>query len=175
MTDRVLILTFTFIAAVAVGIPCQTAAYAQGASHHAPAAKGRPQAPGHAHSGGSALQPAIDAYLNRLRPKLYANWLLPDGNNNVEITATLDEKGNTEQTQVTSNPKNGTAEQAAADAFSKAQPLESLPSGIDKAKLVLGFISKADPHGDSSSNITTRFEQVQVEKKAPAASGSSDH
>jgi len=125
-----------------------------------------------AHPNNAALQTAVNAYLDRLRPKLYRNWLIPDGNNNVKIVATLDPSGTTDGVQVTSSPKNDPAEQAASDAFSKAQPLESLPGGLQKAKLELDFISKADPHGDSSSNINTTLIQVQADKPAAAAPAS---
>jgi hypothetical protein len=159
-----------FSAAIGTRATEQGAAIAQSAATKAqPAPKAKPTSAGHAHPASAALTPAINAYLNRLRPKLYSNWLLPDGNNNVKIVATLEASGTTEGVQVTSNPKSDAAEQAASDAFSKAQPLEGLPSGLERAKLVLDFVSKADPHGDSSSNIATSLEQLEKTASGPGA------
>lgn len=108
-----------------------------------------------------------NAYLARLRGKILNNWYLPDGKNSVEITATVNADGSIDQVQVTSTPKSDPAEQAASDAFSKAQPLEGLPAGMAKATIVLSFVSSADPHGDSSSNVTTKMTPQPAQTKTP--------
>jgi len=113
----------------------------------------------------TALQ---NAYLARLRGKIQNNWYLPDGKNHVEITAIVSSDGSIDSVQMVSTPKFDPAEQAAADAFSKAQPLELLPGAISKATLLMVFTSTADPHGDSSSNVTTKMTPIQTETKAPA-------
>ncbi|HEY9773580.1 MAG TPA: TonB C-terminal domain-containing protein [Planktothrix sp.] len=108
----------------------------------------------------AALGQAMGAYLNRLRPKLMNNWMVPDGNNTVTLIVTVEPDGSASEVQMSSKPKNEPAETAAASAFSKAQPLEALPSGVPQSKLTLSFISNADPHGDSSSNILTRLDPI---------------
>jgi len=122
------------------------------------------QAGAKAPSNGATVQ-VQNAYLGRLRSKLSNNWLLPDGSNRVELTATVNSDGTIEAVQVSSTPKNDSAEQSASDAFSKSQPLETLPSGIQSSKLTLVFTSKADPHGDSNSNINTKMEPIQNTNK----------
>ena len=125
---------------------------------------------GYAKSNGNSAQSSAlqNAYLARLRGKIQNNWYLPDGKNRVEITAIVSSDGSIDSVQMTSTPKCDPAEQAAADAFSKAQPLELLPGGIAKATVVMVFTSTADPHGDSSSNVTTKMTPIQTESKAPA-------
>jgi len=134
----------------------------------APAAK-----PAHKPAPGSGQRPAANngpsvevqnAYLARLRGKLGNNWMLPDGINRVEVTAMVNADGTVDTVKLVSTPKSDPAEQAAADSFSKSQPLETLPSGFAMARLILVFSSKADPHGDTSSNITSKFETVATPK-----------
>lgn len=105
---------------------------------------------------------ACSSYLDRLRSKMDSNWYLPDGTNHVTIKATVGQNGSVDNVEITSSPKSESAEQAANEAFLKAQPLESLPSGSgERVKLVLEFNSFADPHGDSRRTISSRIEEVR--------------
>lgn len=123
-----------------------------------------------AHGGASnANSAALNSYVNRLRSKLETNWLLPDGKNNVTISATVHGDGTCDNIEVSSSPKNAAAEASSQDALSKAQPLETLPAGINEAKLTLTFVSSADPHGDSSSNILTRLDPIAAPKPTGGA------
>ena len=121
----------------------------------------------------STSSAALVPYLNRLRSKLTNNWLIPDGKNSVTISATVHGDGSCENIQVSSVPKNDQAEASCSDAFSKSQPLEALPSGVNEGKLTLNFTSSADPHGDSSSNITTRLDPIAPPKAASDAAKAS--
>jgi hypothetical protein len=123
----------------------------------APAVK-RPAAP----AGNTA---ALNAYLNRLRAKLINGWLVPDGKNNVVVSATLNNDGTVEAFDTQGGDASG--KQSANDAFAKAQPFEALPAGVNKAKVKLSFISTADPHGDSSSNVVTEMTPVAEPKPQP--------
>lgn len=109
---------------------------------------------------------AYAAYLNRLRSKVYTGWNLPDGKNRVVITAVLQTDGTPGNVTVTSTPQNAKAEEAANDAFTKAQPFEALPSGTaPTAKLTITFDSTSTQH-DSSSGMNMRMDPI-----IPAASG----
>ncbi len=114
---------------------------------------------------------ACSSYLDRMRTKMDNNWYLPDGTNHVTIKATVGQNGAVDNVELTSSPKNESAEIAANEAFLKAQPLESLPQGSgDKVKLILDFESYADPHGDSRRTISSRIEEI----KGEAAQASSE-
>lgn len=105
---------------------------------------------------------ACSSYLDRLRSKMDSNWYLPDGTNHVTIKATVGQNGSVDNVEISSSPKSESAEQAANEAFLKAQPLESLPSGSgERVKLVLDFNSFADPHGDSRRTISSRIEEIR--------------
>ncbi len=106
----------------------------------------------------AADNPKVAVYLNTLTAKLLKNWLVPDGNNHVTITADLETDGKEMNIQAGSSPKNETAEKAALDCFNKCSPFEPLPSGVPLGKLAVHFDSTADPHGDSRSHITARFD-----------------
>lgn len=102
---------------------------------------------------------ALDAYLARLRPKLVNNWILADGKNHVEIKAVMHADGSVSDVTVKSIPNNVLAEQSANEAFAAAQPFEPLPSSVaTTACLSAIFDSSADPHGDSTSNISLRLD-----------------
>lgn len=110
------------------------------------------------------LNPAFAAYLGRLRAKINTNWLLPDGRNEVVLTATVQPDGSVTDLDKRSTPKNDQAEDASFDAFNKSQPLEPLPAGLQSAKITLTFQSYADPHGDCNSNLLTKFDPVYEAK-----------
>jgi hypothetical protein len=125
---------------------------------------------------GGAGTAANNAYINRLRGKLMDNWhvLMQDGKNHVVITAVVNADGTVQDMQITSSPKNQSAEQAGNEAFAKIQPLEALPSGSGQAKLTLTFDSTSDPHGDSSSNIYTHILPIPQAKPAPGANATGE-
>ncbi|MDR3616187.1 MAG: hypothetical protein P4L53_21690 [Candidatus Obscuribacterales bacterium] len=104
------------------------------------------------------VNPALQPYLIRIQNKLNKNWYLPDGNNHVTLTVNVATDGNATDAVAAGSPKNQPAETAAMDAFNNSSPLEPLPSGVNSGKLILRFDSTADPHGDSHSNISVRFE-----------------
>ncbi len=110
------------------------------------------------------------AYLDRLREKMDKHWYLADGTNHVVIKATVSANGTVDNVELSSSPKNEAAEQAANEAFLKAQPLESLPSGSgDKCLVILNMDSFADPHGDSQRTVKSRMEVIRpTAESAPA-------
>jgi TonB family protein len=114
--------------------------------------------------------PVINAYLGRLRGRILPNWNLPDGKNHVVLTVKVEPDGQVTDLKAQSSPSNTQAEQASQDAFNRAQPLEALPAGTAGATITLTFESNADPHGDTSSNLLTRFDVVP-KPAAPAANG----
>jgi glucose/arabinose dehydrogenase len=108
----------------------------------------------------------VNNYLSRLRDKLDQFWELADGRNHVTLTMTMGQDGIPNDIAVTSSPSNQSAEQAANEAFAKAQPMESLPPGAgEKVKLTIVFDSFADPHGDSNRNIKTQMDPVAATPK----------
>ena len=153
-----------FVFLIALNFLVCTAAPA--APPHRPA--GRPNTAGPAQN--AALTQATNGYLGRLRGRLQKNWFLADGNNRVEINAVVAQDGSIDKVEVISTPKNDAAETSASDAFSKSQPFEALPSGVQSAKLILVFHSNVDPHGDSNSNIDSKLEPVQAAKASAPAS-----
>lgn len=105
---------------------------------------------------------AAGSYLDRLREKMDKHWYLADGTNHVVIKATVAANGSVDNVELSSSPKNEAAEQAANEAFLKAQPLESLPSGSgDKCLVILDMDSYADPHGDSRRTVKSRMEVIK--------------
>ncbi|MBZ0187118.1 MAG: TonB C-terminal domain-containing protein, partial [Candidatus Obscuribacterales bacterium] len=88
-------------------------------------------------------QKSHDQYIERLKRKLDDNWYVPDGNNKVTIISSIDGDGTVSDIEVVSKPKSEPAEQASNEAFVKAQPFESLPSGTQKAKLTVVFRSES--------------------------------
>ena len=115
------------------------------------------------------LTGAYNAYLVRLQKKVGATWNVPDGKNHVVLQASVGSDGSVSEITLKSTPANKKAEEAANAAFAQAQPLEALPTGSPPtAKLTLNFDSSADPHGDSSSNISARLDPIQPPKSQPA-------
>lgn len=109
---------------------------------------------------------AYGAYLNRIRTRLSSNWNLPDGRNRVVITALIQTDGSTTDVNVSSTPKNAKAEEAANEAFTKAQPFEALPSGTaPTAKIIFTFDSTSTQH-DSSSGINMRMDPIIAQPAA---------
>lgn len=103
---------------------------------------------------------AYGAYLNRLRAKINSSWNLPDGKNRVVISAIVQTDGTTSDVNISSTPKNAKAEDAANEAFTKAQPFEALPSGTaPTAKVTFTFDSTSTQH-DSSSSINMRMDPI---------------
>ena len=116
------------------------------------------------------LTGAYNAYVNKLRNKVLNNWNLADGKNNVVLQATVGNDGAVSDIVLKSTPKNAKAEEAANAAFAQSQPLEPLPPGSAlSARLTLNFQSTADPHGDTSSNLSARIDPVVPPKTQPAA------
>ncbi|MDZ4836708.1 MAG: TonB C-terminal domain-containing protein [Candidatus Melainabacteria bacterium] len=136
------------------------AAYAQ-AKKKAPAKAGAPQR----QAGPNLNNAEINSYLTRMREKLDQSWELPDGKNKVTITATVNADGSTADSSASSAPANAQAEQAANEAFAKVQPLEAMPGSAGaRVKLSVTFDSFADPHGDTSRNISTRMDPIMTPK-----------
>lgn len=105
---------------------------------------------------------ASGAYLDRLREKMDKHWYLADGTHHVVIKAIVLSNGSVENVELSSTPKSEAAEQAANEAFLKAQPLEALPSGSgEKCCIILNMESYADPHGDSRRTVRSRMEVVK--------------
>lgn len=106
----------------------------------------------------AAANTAFNNYLSRIRAKIDRNWYVADGKNNVVLIVTVAADGSVTNLLITSTPTDTKAEQAANDAFNQSQPLEALPTGTQSVKLILTFESTADPHGDSSRNISAKIE-----------------
>jgi|GEM_PF-2283423 TonB family protein len=105
--------------------------------------------------------PGAQAYCAQVWNRISHKWFLPDGNNRVTLTAVLDAQGNPEDMQATSSPKNDQAEAAAVQAFNDARPYGAIPKlGTNKAKMTVTFVSKADPHGESSSSGQVRIDPL---------------
>lgn len=114
---------------------------------------------------------ASGAYLDRLREKMDKHWYLADGTHHVVIKAIVLSNGSVENVELSSTPKSEAAEQAANEAFLKAQPLESLPSGSgEKCCIILNMESFADPHGDSRRTVRSRMEVIRPTSSSPDSS-----
>jgi len=105
-------------------------------------------------------QAAYQGYISRLRQKFDDNWFVPDGNNKVTITSTLDTDGTVSEIATASEPKSEPAEMAANEAFVKAQPFEGLPGG-KKVKLTAVFQSASTQHGDGSRHINITLDPIK--------------
>lgn len=110
--------------------------------------------------GSGTNQAAYQGYISRLRQKFDDNWYVPEGNNNVTITSTLDTDGTVSEIVTTSEPKSEPAEMAANEAFVKAQPFEALPGG-KKVKLTAVFQSASTQHGDGSRHINITLDPIK--------------
>lgn len=116
------------------------------------------------------LSAQYNAYLNRLRGKVLNLWSYPDGKNHVLLEATVNADGTVAGIVLKSAPPSAQAEQAANTAFAQAQPLAALPQGSPPTvKITLSFDSSADPHGDSSANLSGRLDPIQPPRPQPAA------
>lgn len=135
------------------------AANAQGKKKPAKAAGSR-------RSGPNLNTAVINNYLARLRDKIDQNWELADGSNFVTLTMTLGPDAVANDLTTSSTPSNPKAEQAANEAFAKAQPFDPLPASAgEKVKLKITFESFADPHGDSNRSIKTQMDPVASSPK----------
>ncbi|MCA9803354.1 MAG: TonB C-terminal domain-containing protein [Cyanobacteria bacterium HKST-UBA02] len=110
--------------------------------------------------GSGTNQAAYQGYISRLRQKLDDNWYVPEGNNKVTITSTLDTDGTVSEIVTASEPKCEPAEMAANEAFVKAQPFEGLPGG-KKVKLTAVFQSASTQHGDGSRHINITLDPIK--------------
>jgi hypothetical protein len=104
---------------------------------------------------------ASQVFLGNLRARILHNWLAPDGKNTVVIEATVSPEGVVLSSTTAASQADSLAIAAATTAFEKAQPLGHLPAGYNSnCKITLTFASTVDPHGDSTSNLTSRIDQV---------------
>jgi len=149
---------------------------APAAPAHAARAKAAPSAaPVKQAPNSAAMSQAMNGYLNRLRGKLQSFWLMSDGDNRVVVTIDVAPDGAVNGVKAESTPKCEPAEQSASDSVSKSEPFEALPSGLNQGAIViLTFVSKVDPHGDSTSNILTRMDPHQPPKPATANGAPAD-
>lgn len=139
---------------------------AYSAIHAAPAGKAAPKASGKPAVNNSA---ALTGYWNRLRTRLQSNWQVPDGKNNVVLTANIASDGTSADMAAVGHPKDAQAEVSAVEAFNKSLPLEALPAGVSAAKLTVNFEYSYDPHGDGFSRVSGQISQTAA-PAAPAAS-----
>ncbi len=110
---------------------------------------------------GLNLSAAYNAYVMQVRPMVLSHWSVPDGTNLVTLTVKVTAEGATSDVVLSSSPKNNAAEQAAQDALTQAQPLPVLPASSPPVELTLTFKSMSDPHGDSSSNLVVKLDQLK--------------
>jgi TonB family protein len=102
-------------------------------------------------------------FLASLRARVLNNWLLPDGNNVVVLVATVNAQGDVTDVSTSESKADPLAIEAARNAFEKAQPLGRPPSRYaGDCKITLTFTSKVDPHGDSTSDLTSRIDQIKT-------------
>lgn len=105
--------------------------------------------------------PESQAFLARLRQRVLNNWLLPDGHNVVVIEATANPNGDVLEVKTDQSKADALAIEAATSAFENAKPLGNLPVKYHgDCKITLTFTSHVDPHGDSTSDLTSRIDQV---------------
>ena len=101
------------------------------------------------------------AFLANLRARILNNWLLADGKNVVVLEATVNSNGDVAEVKTGQSKADPLAIEAATNAFEKAQPLGRLPSKYRGDCLItLTFTSDVDPHGDSTSNLTSAIDQI---------------
>jgi len=101
------------------------------------------------------------AFLDNLRARVLNNWFLPDGKNIVIIDATVSLNGDVLDVKTNNSSADSLAIQAAMTAFEKTQPLGHLPLKYrGNCKLTLTFTSNVDPHGDSTSDLASRIEEI---------------
>ena len=106
------------------------------------------------------------SFLANLRARVLNNWLLPDGKNVVVLEATVNTNGDVAEVKTGESKADPLAIEAATNAFDKAQPLGHLPSKYHSdCRITLTFTSDVDPHGDSTSNLTSAIDQVAANTK----------
>lgn len=110
---------------------------------------------------GQVLVAAYDRYAAQVQSLILDKWLVPDGKNKVILSIIIEPDGTTSGLSLVSNPKNETAEQAAKTAFGAAEPLAPLPNNSPPVKLILTFVSQAEPHGESNAQLGVRIEPQQ--------------
>lgn len=103
---------------------------------------------------------ALSGYWNRLRVRLQNNWQVPDGKNNVVLTANISSDGSSSDVVATGHPKDAQAEVSATEAFNKSLPLEALPSGVSAAAISVDFEYEYDPHGDGHHKVSGSIRQT---------------
>jgi hypothetical protein len=113
------------------------------------------------------LTGAIRTYSQKLWNRILPNWIYPDGTNHVTLTAVVANDGSVESVALSSQPKNTEAESSAQTAFDRIKPLSALPTGLTKARITVVFDSKADPHGDSSSNGSVHIDAADTRSSSP--------
>lgn len=111
----------------------------------------------------------LTGYFNRTRLRVQNNWLVPDGKNNVVLTATISSDGSTSDVVATGHPHDAQAEVSATDAFNKSLPLEALPSGVTSAKITINFEYSYDPHGDGYHKVSGQISQIASPQAQPAS------
>jgi hypothetical protein len=105
------------------------------------------------------------AFLANLRARVLNNWLLPDGKNVVILEATVNGNGDVLEVKTSESKADALAIEAATNAFEKSQPLGRLPSKYSgDCKITLTFTTNVDPHGDSTSDLTSRIDQISTGK-----------
>lgn len=123
------------------------------------------QAPKKSHTAGpsnASDNRESQAFLADLRARILNNWLLPDGKNVVVLVATVNGNGDVTDVNTSESKADPLAIEAARTAFEKSQPLGRLPSKYSQdSKITLTFTSNVDPHGDSTSDLTSRIDQVK--------------
>ncbi|PWT98683.1 MAG: hypothetical protein C5B53_06390 [Candidatus Melainabacteria bacterium] len=103
------------------------------------------------------------AFLANLRGRVLNNWLLPDGKNVVVLVATVNGHGDVTDVSTSESTADPLAIEAARNAFEKSQPLGLLPSRYaGDCKITLTFTSNVDPHGDSTSDLTSRIDLIKT-------------
>jgi hypothetical protein len=113
---------------------------------------------------------ASQVFLGNLRARILHNWLAPDGKNTVIIEATVSPEGEVLSSTTAASQADSLAIAAATTAFEKAQPLGHLPTGYNSnSKITLTLTSSVDPHGDSTSNLTSRIDQVIIQRSQDSA------
>ncbi len=155
------------LAVTIAGVPAN-AAPAKAAATKAAPTKAAPAARKSVNADNSA---ALSGYWNRLRVRLQNNWQVPDGKNNVVLTANISSDGSSSDVVATGHPKDAQAEVSATEAFNKSLPLEALPSGVSAAAISVDFEYEYDPHGDGHHKVSGSIRQTGGPNPAQKSEG----
>ncbi len=100
-------------------------------------------------------------YLANLRSRLLSHWYAPDGHNRVVLELRVNPEGDILESKTNESKASDLAITAALTALDQSKPLGHLPANYSvEGKITIVFSSNVDPHGDSTSDLTTAIDQI---------------